>query len=240
MEIPMHTIISIFGQDRIDLLQGLITTNIKSNKGHMTCFCNGKGRVIADAYIINKHDHTLIISRSDVTSIIITHVKKYQVIADISIELKECKTTLKPFNDASISFKYPLGPELFLTPTNKTNKSTDDLYNTEHFVMINPLISSQHLPQSLGYDTFGMIDLKKGCFLGQEVITRLTRRGTLKHKLFQIENFKCSVGDTIFHNEKPIGSIVQQNTHTYAILSHNTLSARHPIGEVKIIQCMLP
>ncbi len=42
----------------------------------------------------------------------------------------------------------------------------------------------KYLPQDLNYDLRGMINFKKGCYTGQEVIARLHWRGTPKRRLY--------------------------------------------------------
>lgn len=238
----MHTVIHVSGNDRIEFLQGLVTTNMNQEQSHMSCFCNGKGRVIADVYMILLTTKVTMVVKTSMADILINHIKKYKIIADVNWELQECTTTLNPINEHSLSIHYPLGPQLYLTPKDSSTLSIkDDDFHTKHYVIISPRTSEKHLPQSLGYDTFSMIDLKKGCFLGQEVITRLTRLGTLKHKLFHLEHFPCSVGDELLFDDRPVGSIVQQNEDTYAILAKGTTEALHTQhGKVSIIKCLIP
>ena len=207
----------------------------------MSCFCNGKGRVIVDVYMILLATKVTMVVKTSMADILINHIKKYKIIADVNWDLQECITTLQSVNEHSLSMHYPLGPQLYITPKdNSTLTTKDDGFHTEHYVTITPETSEKHLPQSLGYDAFSMIDLKKGCFLGQEVITRLTRRGTLKHKLFQLDQFPCSIGDELLVDDRPVGSIVQQNEYTYAILAKDTAKAFHAQhGQINIIKCLI-
>ncbi len=51
-------------------------------------------------------------------------------------------------------------------------------------VHINPGLSEEYTPQLLNYDISGVIDFKKGCYTGQEVIARMYYRGKPKQRLF--------------------------------------------------------
>lgn len=49
---------------------------------------------------------------------------------------------------------------------------------------ITPDLSEQHLPEALNYDLSGVINFRKGCYTGQEIIARMYYRGTAKKRLF--------------------------------------------------------
>ncbi len=44
--------------------------------------------------------------------------------------------------------------------------------------------SGEHIPQMLNYDLIGAISFNKGCYPGQEIITRLKHRGGLKQRCY--------------------------------------------------------
>jgi folate-binding protein YgfZ len=50
-------------------------------------------------------------------------------------------------------------------------------------VHIDPALSESHLPEALNYDRSGVIDFKKGCYTGQEIVARMYYRGTPKRRL---------------------------------------------------------
>ena len=45
-------------------------------------------------------------------------------------------------------------------------------------------LSEKYTPQLLNYDISGLIDFKKGCYTGQEVVARMFYRGEAKKRLF--------------------------------------------------------
>ncbi len=50
--------------------------------------------------------------------------------------------------------------------------------------------SEEFTPQLLNYDISGVIDFKKGCYTGQEVVARMFYRGTAKKRLFLLSTTK--------------------------------------------------
>ncbi len=49
---------------------------------------------------------------------------------------------------------------------------------------VTPGLSEQHLPEVLNYDLSGVVNFKKGCYTGQEIVARMYYRGTAKRRLY--------------------------------------------------------
>ena len=87
------------------------------------------------------------------------------------------------------------------------------------YVWLTENTSEQFLPQMLNIDMIGGLDYQKGCYPGQEVISRLHFRGRLKkrtHLAISISEDKIAIGDHLYkHNvSHSIGRIV--NAQAYA------------------------
>jgi len=50
-------------------------------------------------------------------------------------------------------------------------------------IHVSPALSTEYTPQLLNYDIAGLIDFKKGCYTGQEIVARMFYRGTAKKRL---------------------------------------------------------
>ncbi|MFM1896295.1 MAG: hypothetical protein RLZZ385_1369 [Pseudomonadota bacterium] len=53
-------------------------------------------------------------------------------------------------------------------------------------VHVLPEDSEHYLPQELNYDISGVVNFKKGCYTGQEIVARMFYRGTAKKRLFHL------------------------------------------------------
>jgi folate-binding protein YgfZ len=65
---------------------------------------------------------------------------------------------------------------------------------------INESISEQHTPQVLNYDLSHVVDFKKGCYTGQEVVARMHYRGTPKKRIFLL-NSKAITGSKLLSSD---------------------------------------
>lgn len=55
-------------------------------------------------------------------------------------------------------------------------------------IHVTPELSEEYTPQLLNYDISGLIDFKKGCYTGQEIVARMYYRGTAKKRLYLLSS----------------------------------------------------
>lgn len=71
-------------------------------------------------------------------------------------------------------------------------------------------------PTDVNLDLYGGIAWKKGCFIGQEVLSRMKRRGTIRKRTVKIESDApgLAVGTELTAGGKPAGSLTSVNGKT--------------------------
>jgi len=64
-------------------------------------------------------------------------------------------------------------------------------------------------PHETNMDRLHGVDFEKGCYVGQEVVSRMQHRGTARSRTVRIvlENFSPEPGTTIFAGDKPVGTL---------------------------------
>jgi folate-binding protein YgfZ len=71
--------------------------------------------------------------------------------------------------------------------------------------------SEQFVPQMINFELIGGVNFRKGCYPGQEVVTRLQYRGTLKRRAMLAHAAQAHVGAQLFHSadpDQPCGMVV--------------------------------
>jgi folate-binding protein YgfZ len=53
-------------------------------------------------------------------------------------------------------------------------------------IHITPTLSEEYTPAQLNYDISGVVDFKKGCYTGQEIVARMFYRSTPKKRLYPL------------------------------------------------------
>lgn len=71
-------------------------------------------------------------------------------------------------------------------------------------------------PTDVNLDLYGGIGWKKGCFIGQEVLSRMKRRGTIRKRTVTLASADrdMAVGDTILAGGTPLGTITSTTGKT--------------------------
>jgi hypothetical protein len=93
---------------------------------------------------------------------------------------------------------------------------TDDLEEWEladirqGAVHITADIQDTYTPQLLNYDLTGVIDFKKGCFPGQEIVARMHYRAPAKKRLYRatVKGVRAGTNSTIMAGTESVGEII--------------------------------
>ncbi|WP_415155876.1 YgfZ/GcvT domain-containing protein [Maritalea sp.] len=69
-------------------------------------------------------------------------------------------------------------------------------------------------PHDIGMDELGSVDFKKGCYIGQEVVSRMQHRGTARKRPIAVQGDGLKAGDNILHTGKSVGSVTSSAGNT--------------------------
>lgn len=81
--------------------------------------------------------------------------------------------------------------------------------------------SGEMFPHECNLDQLGAVDFKKGCYVGQEVVSRTEHRGTARKRVLPIRTDGAAPvsGDTISADGKPVGTVLSESGgHALAIV----------------------
>lgn len=62
-------------------------------------------------------------------------------------------------------------------------------------------------PHDIGMDHLGGVDFKKGCYVGQEVVSRMQHRGTARRRPVIVNGVNADRGDALSINGRSVGTI---------------------------------
>ncbi len=85
---------------------------------------------------------------------------------------------------------------------------------------VTPELSEQYTPQLLNYDISGVINFRKGCYTGQEVVARMYYRGKAKKRLH------------LFQSDQAISSAAEKPTSNFTLLAQAAPTANDPDGHL--------
>lgn len=230
-DLSTYGVLMVTGPDSKKLLQGQLTCDMeKVNPTHglLAAHCNAQGRVLSLFYIHRWDDSYFLIMPRSMVAITLRLLKKYAIffkteILDGQDEYSIFATSEEnrhQFRDFSHSVSLTTLPYvLLLYKNNKPQEITLSLQDWQyltiqhHIPIIYPETSSQFLPHDLGLHRFNAIYLDKGCYTGQEIITRMHHRGKLKKHLYHgiyptSPAINISPGQMIISNSHECGTII--------------------------------
>ena len=81
---------------------------------------------------------------------------------------------------------------------------------------VNGSTSGEYVPQAFNLDLIDGVSFTKGCYLGQEIVTRLQHRGETKRRLYRLAvPSAVQVGDRVLRpDERDVGRVVQVGHNT--------------------------
>ena len=194
-----RNIIKISGKDSKDFLQGLITNDINQNETFYSLILSSTGRYIFDFFITQKDNSYYIEIEEDDSDIFIKKLTMLRLRKEVDIEdlsnIFLFTYTKNPITNSFITYRDPrylkLGYRNILYKEDKSDCGIDDLYMEDKFKYSIPdgtydLIKEKSFPQEFGLDRLYAINFKKGCYVGQESISRIRTQGVIRKKIFKI------------------------------------------------------
>lgn len=241
-------IIEIKGQETPAFLNNILTRNIDAADYENAVFAallSPQGKFLFDMFIIKNGENSFLIDCNDVNELF-TKLRMYKLRAQIEInnlsnDLHVYHSLEKPIDSNFIYFKDPrnneLGYRVFANNVDETGDFAD--YETLRIKnsipdTSNDLIRDGDFALEGLLDELGAIDFHKGCYIGQEMTSRMKRRGTLKQKLcsVQFNGPKPPYNTPIMANETEIGKIrTGVENHAMALIRFDRLKNAIANGE---------
>jgi len=209
-----RTVIRLSGEGVIPWLDGLITNNL-NNDITFTALLTPQGKIIADFYVIKDGGDLLLDTAEKFADNLIKRLTLYRLRAKIEIE----KTDLSVFaawgGTGEEGYADPRHADLgrrIIADALEATHSADD-YNLHRLKMGIPesewdFDSSDMFPADVNMDQLNGVDFKKGCFVGQEVVSRMKRKTTVRKRARGFFYGGSLDGETVTCGERVVGQVL--------------------------------
>ncbi|RCL00972.1 MAG: Folate-binding protein [Candidatus Tokpelaia sp. JSC188] len=233
-----RAVINISGPDATRFLQNIITTDIEeiSHENMLPgALLSPQGKVLFDFLIGYGNGLFFIDIRNTIANALIERLNLYKLRANIKIHEKKC-VIVHIFQKNAINFKSHQGKQNDNTLIfndkritkgfgvirmyhikNQEEATTNDRRNWDIIRIENGIAESgidfelgDVFPHDINYDQINGLSFKKGCYIGQEIVSRMQHRSMIARKRVLIAEGNSSlplVGSTIEAKGKPIGML---------------------------------
>ena len=200
---PHLAAILVSGVDAEKFLQSQLSSNVAAlapGAVQLSCWCAANGRVIGLGWLFRTDVGFCWIVAADTAEPIVVGLNKYRLRSKVSISRSDASTCVVG-SESGLNELYSsveVAPMIWVRLADGRSLGCASVANAliapEYFLSrwyrrdIELKIAwngggERFLPQMLGVERFAGLSLKKGCFPGQEVISRLHYKGVLKRSL---------------------------------------------------------
>lgn len=234
VNLSSRTKFRLTGADRVRYLNGQVTNDVRRAKADETlyaCVTDAKGRISADVFIHAGEEALLLDAEPDLRETLGMRLERYIVADDVELadvteewQLWHVFGGAPATQHAQRSTRYGMaGQDLWLAasapaPTFSVPILTDTELETWRILQKVPRwpheLNAETFPPEAGLEGSAM-DFAKGCYIGQEVLSRIKTTGKMPREMIAFESGGAvQAGDELW-NEKAVGKV--------------TSSARHPV-----------
>ena len=210
--LPNRAIIRLTGPDMLHLLGRTVTHSVDNwNTGEMRygALLTPQGKVIADYLAMLALENIYLDVHADAADDLEKRLKMFRMRNDVTID----RLTEDVVTEGSwVDIRSPQLPHRAITPTNMAGAALPEA--DWHSVRIGAGVpewgadyrSSEVFPTDINMDMLGGIDYRKGCFVGQEVASRMKRKGKIRKRTLIVTGDELEAGADILA-DAPIGTV---------------------------------
>ncbi|WP_063691886.1 YgfZ/GcvT domain-containing protein [Bradyrhizobium stylosanthis] len=235
--LPDRSVIKVAGEDARNFLNGLITTDVdrlKPGLGRFGALLTPQGKIIVDFLITEVpagHGGGFLIDcPKALAATLATKLKFYKLRAKVTVENLDLGVLAawdgQPAAQPDLAFTDPRNAELgtrILIPEDLKQKLSDligaDLvdaadYEAHRIALGVPrggldFMYSDAFPHETNMDRLAGVDFDKGCYVGQEVVSRMQHRGTARTRSVKVllDDVSPEVGVSVMAGDKQVGTM---------------------------------
>ena len=202
-----RTILCIAGEDSLVFLQNITTNDLVNNLYSYNYLLSTQGRYLYDFFVLKFLNNKLFIdidsasSHSFLKKLNLYKLRRNIEIKDITADycILYSKEKLEVGDEVLSSnrdprfFKMGFRSLVKLSYINRLELINDDLYikdKYEHAIPdgITDLVFDSSLIPQFGAEELSAVSFSKGCYVGQEVISRAKYQGSIRKKLFKLKS----------------------------------------------------
>lgn len=196
-----RSVIKIKGPDATDFLQGILTNDIKQadeGKAIYAGLLMPQGKLLFDFFIIKHMDAYLVDVEKDESANLVKRLMFYKLRADVQITVLESAVICVNLDgdikgvENAVSYVDPRFDKLGTRTIMLESKGEACTANRDKWLAYRvslglPEVGTDYaygscFPHDIAMDQLNGIGFKKGCYVGQEVVSRMQHRGTARKR----------------------------------------------------------
>ncbi len=205
-----RAVLRLSGKDARAWLQGLVTNNVETLKAGEGCFAallSPQGKILFDFFVVADGEGLLIDCRADHAAALSKRLMMYRLRSDVSISETGSSLAVAvawggeaPGVSRAILYADPREPRMGWRMIGEPQEfdlldismGIDAAYAAHRIECGVPeggvdFAYDDAFPHETNMDWLHGIDFKKGCYIGQEVVSRVQHRGSARKRILRVE-----------------------------------------------------
>ncbi|MEX6631965.1 CAF17-like 4Fe-4S cluster assembly/insertion protein YgfZ [Hyphococcus lacteus] len=226
--IESRSILRIEGDDRHSFLQGIITQDIEQlspERAITSALLTPQGKILADFFLIESSDAIFLDCHADIVEALSKRLSMYKLRAKVSITpFDQCATLASPhpidLDGAVAVFQDPRHDDLGWRAIAKPHKESvpEHTYHARRITCGVPEFgydysADEKFLTDINADVLNAVNYKKGCFIGQEVTSRMKRKGDIRKRsiIAKFADAVAPTGTAVTAGSSTLGEIMSQS-----------------------------
>ena len=249
MSKPIHledrVILRVDGADAASFLNGLLTNTIldlSADQLGYGALLTPQGKIICDIILQRTETGFLLDVPAQADEALLKRLKMFKLKADVELRVCDDLAVYVFANDGLTDPRHPEMPRRLIAETDLYEDKSCKAYHVERTKLGvaeqgKDFGENEVFPADINMDLNNGIDFKKGCFIGQEVVSRMKRRGTARRRTlaFNFPNGAPQAGTPLEVEGTVIGEI-SSSTSDFALakLRIDRLAKAQSAGKTEI------
>ncbi|HTN98561.1 MAG TPA: folate-binding protein [Nordella sp.] len=224
-KLASRAVIAVSGEDARDFLQNLVTADIEGLKpGEATyaALLQPQGKILFDFFVLAEAGRYVIDCSAAQKADLLKRLGFYKLRAKVTLADSDEEVGVAPVKPANgASFTDPRAAQLgarLIVPKGSLAEADSAAYHGGRIRLgladsDEDIGSGELFPHEANLDQLGGVSFKKGCFIGQEVVSRMEHRGTARSRIVPIYASKGvpTKGTEIRAGDKLIGTVLSSS-----------------------------
>ncbi len=201
--LPDRAVVAVSGPDALPFLQGILTCNVETlpeGEARLGALLTPQGKIQFDFLVSRTGDGFRLDVAAERVPDLVKRLGLYRLRAKVSIAADPTLGGAAAWNGAETAAETvrvrdgrlpALGERLYFSQGAFSADATEDAYHAHRIGLGVPeggrdFALSDAFPHEALMDQLGGVDFKKGCYVGQEVVSRMQHRGTARTRILPI------------------------------------------------------
>ena len=209
-----RAVLSITGEDATTFLQGLLTQDLAGDGPFFTALLTPQGKILFDFFLVPSDGGYLIDCDAGAAPALLKRLTMYKLRARVTLA---AEGGLGVFVGEGAGRTFP-DPRLPSLPVRRISAragapSIDDAYDLHRLSLGVPefgrdFFADEVFLLDVNYDALSAVSYKKGCFVGQEVTSRMKRKGEIRKRTLIVQGGALEKGAAILAGDGSIGELM--------------------------------